>query len=120
MADKIKVALTALHPIALLSGRVERGASFEATESEAERHIKAGLAVRGVVVSAPDGAVKVLSGDLKWKKKISPRDYLEKYPNGPEAVLAAQIVAAEDAASAEETLSDVDDSDESGNTPPTE
>lgn len=99
MAKQAKVTVIALAPIALLSGRVERGALSEVTESEAERLIAAGLAslAQGGETEAESGKTEV----TEWKKKLSPQEYLEKYPEGPQAELARKILAAAEPAPSE-------------------
>lgn len=46
--------------------------------------------------------VPVATGAPKWTIKTSPKEYLEKYPDGPNADLARQVLEAEDAAGEEE------------------
>lgn len=101
MADtKVKlVALVPLHE----DRAVEKNEEFEATADRADLIIKAGHAR---LAGAADEPELDQSGNVvlaEWKKKMSPAEYIEKYPNGPAVDLAKAHVARAEAASTDET-----------------
>jgi hypothetical protein len=96
-----------IEPIGFL--RVEKGERFEVNESELDSYVPVGLAQ--LAVDAPAEADseegKVFESDEApvWTKKISPTEYLEKYPSGPAADLARKVLAAEAAGASTSTES---------------
>lgn len=87
--------------------RVEKDGKFEVMESELESFVGTGLArLTSEAGEADSEEEKSSEADQapEWTKKISPEEYLEKYPNGPAAELARKVLeAAKGAETSEES-----------------
>lgn len=96
MAEKIAMLATCQ---LFLRGDYKKGETVMMTAEEAENHERLNLAVRkGVVASKAEEAaagspLEVLKG--MWTYEVSAKDYLDKFPEGPDASLALQILEAE-------------------------
>jgi hypothetical protein len=96
--------LTALVPL-IDSVTFKQHAKGETFESSDSALLENGLAVLAEAESEVNSEVEKGSSSEEapeWNKKISPTEYLEKYPNGPAAELARRILAAEAGASTSE------------------
>lgn len=97
----------AVKPIRPYGYRIEAGSPVELKDADVNRYVNAGLVVP---VTEEEEKQKLSleteqsdTGLPKWKLQMSPADYLEKFPKGPHAELALNLVALAD---------DVDDTDE--------
>lgn len=99
---KLKVAAIAplYHPGI---GRKEMGEKFEMDEADAPRYVEAKLIVvlsGNEVVAEEAKVVDMETSSLEelkkaWDMEISPADYLDRFPTGPQSDLALRIVELE-------------------------
>lgn len=90
------VLLKALRPLTGDYGKVSPGEIFEAEDDVAVSLESRGLAERFHFASkmqpAHENKMVKPEANKAWKLKVTPKEYLERHPKGPNAALARKLV----------------------------